>query len=361
MSTHHLRNSSTLLDLCIIDDGIKLKEFGQSGVAFLSVHDLIFIRYGIKLQRHHGRLAVCRDWSGFDAASFQSDIEIFGTKLLNIFNAHVPLKRQYFKNLSTPWLIDEIRLVMRNKDLARRTWRRHKNDIKAQYLVRSAKREYYANIFNQEDKASKVWKRLRHLGMIKARDTVVRLSYSVEELNAFFVHNAECADCMERGSLGVMFAGDFDDRSFHWNYVVPRNIVRVISRAKSNAVGGDISLRVLKLTIHGILPILEHLSNFSLINGVFPVKWKSALICPIPKVNNPTLVQYYRPISILPILSKALEWIVCTQIRAYLEGSVLYDPCQSAYRNNYSTQNCLIRMLDDVRHADRRMVTVCIF
>ncbi|KAL6417188.1 hypothetical protein ACFW04_014617 [Cataglyphis niger] len=184
-----------LLDLCIIDDRDKLKKFGQRGIAFLSAHDLIFIRYGIKLQRRHGKLI----------------IDIFCTKLLNIFNAHVPLRRQYFRNLPIPWLTDGIR--MRDRDLARRTWRRHKND-----------REYYVNIFNREGKASEVWDRLRHLGLIKARDIGGRLSHSVEKLNTFFGHNAEHADYTKDGSLRDMLVRDFDDRNFHWNYVVPRNI-----------------------------------------------------------------------------------------------------------------------------------------
>ncbi|KAL6420426.1 hypothetical protein ACFW04_014433 [Cataglyphis niger] len=242
-SIHHLRNSSTLLDLCIIDDRDKLKEFGQRGVAFLSAHDLIFIR-----------------------------------------------------NLPAPWLTDWIRIEMLDRDLAKRTWRRHKNDVyydrykmlrnRAQNLVRSAKREYYVNTFNREGRAFEVWGRLRHLGLTKARDTGGRLSHSVEELNAFFGHNALPLELCN-------IAG-----------------YREISRAKSNAVGGDgISLRL--LTIHCTLPILEHLFNFSLMNGVFPVKWKSALICPIPKVRNPTLVQHYRPTSILSTLSKALERLVC--------------------------------------------------
>ncbi|KAL6421454.1 hypothetical protein ACFW04_013909 [Cataglyphis niger] len=241
----------------------KLKEFGQRGVAFLSTHDFIFIRYGIKLQRHE-KLIICRDWSGFDAASFQSDvgnidwtdvsvsnnidakIDIYCTKLFNIFNAHVPLKRRYFRNLPAPWL--------------------------------------------------------RHLGLIKARDIGGRFSHSVEELNAFFEDNAVHADYVEDDSLRDILERNFDDRSFHWNYVMPRGIMRVISLSKSNA----------------------HLFNFSLMNGVFPVKWKST--CPIPKVRNPTL-----------------------------------DPCQSAYRNNHSTQTCLIKMLDEVRYAADHPVTVSVF
>ncbi|KAL6418879.1 hypothetical protein ACFW04_011714 [Cataglyphis niger] len=286
-STHHLRNSRTLLDLCIIDDRDKLKEFGQCGVAFLLAHDLIFIRYGIKLQRRHGKL-ICR--SGFDVASFQSDvdnidwidvsvsdnmdekIDIFCTKLLNIFNAH----------------------------RSGRMWCRHKNDV---FYDRYKMLRKILCVLQSASKASEVWGKLSHLGLIKARNTGGRLSHFVEELNAFFGHNAEHADYME-------------DETF--TGIMPRNIVRVISRAKSNAVGGDgIPLRLLKLTIYCTLPILEHLFNFSLMNDVFLVKWKSALICPIPTVRNPTLVQNYRPISILPTLSKALERLICAQIRVY--------------------------------------------
>ncbi|KMQ89587.1 reverse transcriptase-9 [Lasius niger] len=73
-STHHLRNSSTLLDLCIIDDADISSRNMVNGAAFLSAHDLIYIRYGIKLQRRRGKLVVCRDWRDLDAASFQSDI-----------------------------------------------------------------------------------------------------------------------------------------------------------------------------------------------------------------------------------------------------------------------------------------------
>lgn len=156
---------------------------------------------------------------------------------------------------------------------------------------------------------------------------------------------------------------NFNDEGFHWNYVMLLIIGRMIAKAKSNAIGVDgISLRLLRLTMHNILPVLEHLFNFFLMNGVFPMQWKSALICPILKIRNPTSVQHYRPISILSTLSKALERVVCKQICAYLKDSSLHDPCQSAYRNNNSTQTCLIRMLDEVRHAaDRRMVTVSVF
>ncbi|KMQ89586.1 reverse transcriptase [Lasius niger] len=284
----------------------------------------------------------------------------------------MPLKRRYFKNLPAPWLTEDIRSAMRDRDLARRARRRRRCNTyydryrtlrnKAQNLVRAAKSVYY-DIFNRTGSANEVWRGLRHLGLIKTRAAGVRLSHSVEELNEFFGHNGESADHNDRDSLEYLLTGVFNDKSFHWSYVTTITIGRVISRAKSNAVGVDsISLKLLRLTVHCTMPILKHLFNFSLMNGVFPTQWQSALIYPIPKIRNPTLVKHYRPISILPTLFEALERVVCDQIRAYLESHHFYDPCQSAYRSDYSTQTCLIRMLDEVRHAaDRKMITVSVF
>ncbi|KMQ88324.1 rna-directed dna polymerase from mobile element jockey-like protein [Lasius niger] len=309
-STHHLKDSSTLLDLCIIDNVEKLKDYGQCGV-----QELAF--------------------------------------------AVVDRGRPFCHE--------------REKDLARRTWRRRRCDSnynrfkvlrnRAQNLVRDAKREYYTNKFSKADSARDVWSGLRQLGLIKSRENGKRLSHSPEELNEFFVGGHERprpAGAAFLTSLEDVLAGNFSDEDFHWKYVTPEMIGRAISKIKSNAVGIDgLSLTMLRTVTHAVMPVMEHLFNFSLMNGVFPSGWKSALVCPIPKVKCPTMVQHYRPISILPTLSKALERVVSEQIRAWMDETCLYDPCQSAYRRHHSTQTSLIRLLDKVRGAaDDRMVTV---
>ena len=45
----------------------------------------------------------------------------------------------------------------------------------------------------------------------------------------------------------------------------------------------------------------------SIHSGKFPTAWKTSSVVPIPKGNNDTSVSNYRPISLLPILSKLLE------------------------------------------------------
>jgi len=106
-------------------------------------------------------------------------------------------------------------------------------------------------------------------------------------------------------------------------------------------------------------PVVIHIFNFSLSNGIYPQIWKTAIICLLPKVKHPSYLSDYRPISILCSISKALA---ADQIKEYLEDNDLFDPCQAAYRKGFSTQTVLIKVIDDVRRAaDVRIVTVAIF
>ncbi|KMQ86405.1 ubiquitin-activating enzyme e1 [Lasius niger] len=247
---------------------MRMNEYGQHDIAFLSAHDLIYIKYGVRVERRLGRCVICRDWRNFDETALLANIrdldwtsllafccmdekiEIFTSKLLDIFDTHAPLKRRHFKNLFAPWLTNDIRLVMHERNLARRTWRRRRNSrdydrfkvlrIKAQSMIHTTKCDYYLNIFNNSDRANVVWSRLRHLGLIKARDFGASLLHSVDELNEFFAGGAMTPEANNHHlSFTELLSENYVDTNFHWNYVSPLTIRKVIAGASSNAVGTD--------------------------------------------------------------------------------------------------------------------------
>lgn len=51
--------------------------------------------------------------------------------------------------------------------------------------------------------------------------------------------------------------------------------------------------------------------NLSISQGMFLSVWKSAVVVPIIKSGNPLFTCNYRPISILPRVSKVAEQIIC--------------------------------------------------
>ena len=98
--------------------------------------------------------------------------------------------------------------------------------------------------------------------------------------------------------------------------------------SKSTECDG-ISAKKLKSTAASIAPSLTELFNLSVTSGVFPVEWKIGRIAPIPKGNDQTVPSGFRPISILPIVSKVMERHIQTVIESHLQEHAPISPRQS--------------------------------
>ena len=71
-----------------------------------------------------------------------------------------------------------------------------------------------------------------------------------------------------------------------------------------------IPCRLLTKVADEIAPSLCKLFNLSLSLGIIPTNWKLANITPVHKKDDPTLLCNFRPIFLLSVVSKALEWCI---------------------------------------------------
>ena len=86
----------------------------------------------------------------------------------------------------------------------------------------------------------------------------------------------------------------------------------------------------------------------------FPNEWKQARITPIPKMDSPQDNNDFRPISILPVLSKIYERLVHNQVVEFLENYHLLEDNISGFRKGHSTASVLLSVRDDILKAMNR-------
>ena len=80
---------------------------------------------------------------------------------------------------------------------------------------------------------------------------------------------------------------------------------------------------------------------------MFPDMWKIARITPIFKDGDKTDKSSYRPISVLPVLSRTLEKLVNKQPYKYLEENSFLSANQTGFRALHSTATCLLKNYED--------------
>ena len=128
-----------------------------------------------------------------------------------------------------------------------------------------------------------------------------------------------------------------------------KNQLRLLKRSK--ATGPDnLPPEMLKDCSNELSGPLCYLINFS-ISVTIPNEWKLAKVILIFKYEDSTDPNNYRPISILPILSKILEWVVHSQLLDHFEKSNLLTNCQYGYRKNRSNDLASTLLLDDIRKS----------
>ena len=96
-------------------------------------------------------------------------------------------------------------------------------------------------------------------------------------------------------------------------------------------------------------PYLSKIYNESILNSNFPGPLKKADITPAYKKGDTTNKENYRPVSILPSISKIFERKMYDQICTYMNDYLSNYLC--GFRKGYSTQYCLIDMLEKWKRA----------
>ena len=123
------------------------------------------------------------------------------------------------------------------------------------------------------------------------------------------------------------------------------NIINNLKNKKSYGIDG-ISNVLLKSIANEILKPLTLIINQSLETGIFPDAFKTSKVTPLYKKGDKTDLNNYRPISILPTISKVFERVIHVQLYDYFCKNNLLCEQQYGFRSKHSTELATIKLVD---------------
>ena len=121
-------------------------------------------------------------------------------------------------------------------------------------------------------------------------------------------------------------------------------VCRLLNQLYTNkATGLDrIPCKLLKLSSSIVGPSLAYIFKSCMDAEIFPNEWKIAKVTPLFKKGSKRELGNYRPISVLPLVSKNFEKIIYRQLYDYLQDNSLLNTYQSGFRSMHSTLTALL-------------------
>ena len=142
--------------------------------------------------------------------------------------------------------------------------------------------------------------------------------------------------------------GSYPDSMF-LSPVVTNEVISTIASLKNKSNKMVMySCSILKRISVIISPLLTSLINKCFVQGIFPGCLKRAFIVPVPKSGDLSLVSNYRPISILPAISKVLEKLIYKRLYGFLGRFNILFPEQYGFRSGKSTNDAINSFLQYV-------------
>lgn len=317
-----------------------------------------------------------------------SDINLAVNKFISIINTltlkhskQVIIPRQ--KRIIKPWITPGLLKCIKNRDkmhlkskkapdnlILRTTYLRYRNFCSD--LLRKLKRSYESSELEKAKKNPKaLWKTIKQItNTAKIKHSPVELlsiknnaRSSINEVGLFFSNVGKNLareiltkrQCMtdpapDLPSTPLLDAQNSPVNSLTILDVDEAEVEAIILQLRNDcAVGWDgISPIMLKNCRHILVPHITYLLNRCLQMGVFPNAFKKAIVHPIYKSGSRSCVNNYRPISVLPTLSKILEKILNKCLRSFLDKHQIIANNQYGFRTKLSTEDAVLELTQQV-------------
>ena len=241
-----------------------------------------------------------------------------------------------------------------------KAFRETRNELKKR--IKTTKHRFYKSALASK-RPKKVWNTIHRI----LNPNPEKIDADVDMLNLHFNSTAKRllgSAPKPRNHLKAIIENlPLHENEFHINETTYGDVRKAIQSIRADCSTGydNIPAKYLKMCIDDITSPICHIVNSSIKHNIFPSQWKVSRISPIPKIKNPKDPSDFRPISILPILSKVYERLIMKQMASFLETEQLLSQNQSGFRKGHCTTTTCIKIRDDILRAmDRGDITLSV-
>lgn len=407
--TRITENTSTQIDVILTNSPENIVHTDVM-MTNLSDHEMIGLIRKKFQHKYHPKTIRSRNYKNYNPDSIKTEIKntnweplfvctnptsawnLLKEVLVGLANRHAPFTTKTIKGKPCPWLNENVKLEMNRRDALNRKARRSKSNAdwlaykhqknRVNNLIKTAKQKYHKDLL--EDNVSKpelFWRYIKNLFPTKPKKVTACTKF---ELNCRIINDKlQIANgfCSFFQSVAVKLKkSSIKLKEFIWSKPNKRQLnnkavfkfihvsvpevrkhLKDLKRKKSEGLD-EIPNCILKDCAHELAPQIAHIINLSLTSSQIPSDLKTAKVSPIYKDGEKSKFTNYRPISVLPVISKILERCVYKQLIEHLESHNLLSPQQYGFRKKRSTETASVMFLDDIHRAmDSGKITGALF
>ena len=375
------QNNPSCIDLFITNSPKSFQNTLVLATGLSDFHKMVITVLKTKFKKSPPKETQYRDYKNFDQNSFRDDLDIalnslnssnpeykeFENTFLSVLDKHAPVKKKIVRANQKSYMTKSLRKAfMRRSALQNKYFKSGStvdhNAFKSQrnYCSRLYKKERkkYFNNLNLQDLSDnkKFWKTIKPLlsnkGPQKNKITIVKEGNIIaedkkvsESLNEFFNNAVKSLDINENKYLldtvinesnnsvdfainkfkshpsilkikEKVLANEFSFSEVDLSEI--ENELKALNPRKANTQG-SIPVKHLKQTSDICSTHLHTIMNEMINSSDFPAQLKLADISPVFKKDDATNVKNYRPVSVLPVVSKVFERIMQGQIVTHID------------------------------------------
>ena len=393
--TRITENSRTLLDLFITNKP-DMVNYSDVVPGLVADHEQITVKINIRKPKRQPVIKTFRCLKNYNQDKFctlllnetnnlnsilntdnvNTQVETVTNLFIKCLDCCAPTVTREMKRPPAPWITNDIKATIKDRNelqkrlkeniydaTLRSTYKEKKNLVKS--LLKTAKRQYYQGKFqDSRGDTAATWKLIKDIipnnnNKSNSLDSI-NLKEKAEEFNEYFANVGK--KTYEETQQNGNFNNDVNNRECRLlsngnvnNYFRPKpgdiNIVilTIKSLNDTNAFGSDgIPFKFIKDFLPVLIFYIMIIVNTSIVTGIYPDMWKHPHVIPLHKGGDTEDVGNYRPISLLPILSKILEKIVANQLVSFLESEGKLSNSQHGFRPHLSTETALLKITDKI-------------